>query len=330
MNDDFRRRILGACSQRIGVVLVSLGLAACAHTDTSQAATSATPGTAAASPKAAGASRLRPLVGTGSIPSLFGVASKLHIGMPLGDAQKAAPELFGPTPYHPAGFDDVLIKGRGDAYGRLGGVVVDIGRKTALADLTGVWGEPVKGFDGPSNTSLYFWFDPASRLRAKLEEDPKTTDTSELVLEGYFPIKDLIGTAPDKLGFETEPFLGMTEDRAAQVYADYQPHPPSDTKPQQVCRSQILVLPPVEYDGTFTRVRVGCKANTVVSYEMIMSYQNYFALKDEILKVLQQKYGQPALKPGGALEYPATGLRIRFHDQPGPKEASIQVSRVAS
>jgi hypothetical protein len=326
MNDRFRRRILGACSQRFGTVMAVLGLVACVHTDTSQAVTSPAPG----APSSKAASRLRPLVGTGSIPSLFGAASKLHIGMPLADAQTAAPELFGPSPHHPAGFDDVRIKGRGDAYGRLGGVVVDVGRKTALADFTGVWGEPVKGFDGPSNTSLYFWFDPASRLRAKLEEDPKTPDTSELVLEGYFPIKDLIGAAPDKLGFETEPFLGMTEERAAVVYADYQPHPPSDTKPQQVCRNQIMVLPPVEYDSTFTRLRVGCKANVVVSYEMIMSYQDYFAEKDEILKVLQQKYGQPVMKPGSYLEYPATGLRIRFHDQPGPKEASILVSRPAT
>jgi hypothetical protein len=63
---------------------------------------------------------------------------------------------------------------------------------------------------------------------------------------------------------------------------------------------------------------------------MIMSYQDYFAEKDEILKVLQQKYGQPVMKPGSYLEYPATGLRIRFHDQPGPKEASILVSRPAT
>ena len=320
---------------RLGPMLLGVAVAACGSSNAAgpRAPGDTVPASSAAPATAAGPARLRKLVGPGAKPSLFGAAAKLKIGMHYDEAKAAAPDLAGAAPYHVPGFDDVQMKARSDAYGRLGAIVVTLHKATALADLMAVWGEPVKGYSESDKSTLYWWFDPASHLRATLQDGAADADTSSLVLDEYFPVAELIGTAKDRLGLEKEPIVAMPIDRAAQVYAAYMPSVPGDSRPQKVCDfgRGIFVVPPVEYDDTFTRVRLGCRDHdsAIGSFEVIIRYANHVALRDEIVQLLKQKFGEPVPKPGGALEFSSPGRRVHFHDSSGDKvdmkEVTLQV-----
>jgi hypothetical protein len=273
----------------------------------------------------------------GASPALFDAASKLRLGVSVDEARRAAPELFGPAPHRPEGLGDVAMEPMVDAYGRLAGVTVSLPRRSALADVMGTWGEPVKGYDGSSETTLYWWFDPATRMRGTLEEDVRSPEVSRLRLARYFPVAELIGTAPDRFGFEKEPLLGMSEARAMEVYREYMPYlPPAPTGAgsEGLCRTGIVVLPPVEHDDTFTRVRVHCSGQEVRSYEVSVRYALHFALKDQVLRLLRRKLGEPSPKKDvmgrEVLEFPASALRVRFREEPAAKDAIIEVARGAS
>jgi hypothetical protein len=279
-------------------------------------------------------SRLDPLFGAGLAPTLPRAAAQLRLGMPLGEARRAAPELFAAAPAVAAGFGDVRLKGDDDGYGRLGAVVVLLPRASALADVIGLWGQPVKGFDKGAGSSLYWWFDPTARLRARLEDDGRQPDTSRLVFEAYLPVAALLGLERDKLGFEKEPLLGMTEERVAQVYRDLFPPEVGAAAPEhRICRSQILMLPPVEHDGVGARLRVHCGGSRVSSYEVLIRYASYFAQKDEIARLLLRKLGEPVKKKDvmgrEVLEYPASAIRVRFRAEDTVKDAIIEVVRAA-
>jgi hypothetical protein len=272
-------------------------------------------------------------VGPGQKPSLFGAASKLQFGMPIDQAKAASPDLFGPTPYNPPGFADIQMKGESNAYRKLGTIRLTLSKKTALIDVVAIWGDPVKGIDSLSQADVYFWFNPEAHVRAILKDDPKTPDTSDLLIEAYMPMAELIGTSKDRMGWEKERLDGMSEQRANDVLGDYIPRTPLDSPNQTVCDVGILVLPPVEYDTTFTRIRIGCSGRTpgtrtlAGGYELITSYQNYFAMKDDLAKLLVAKFGDPTPRPGSSREFTSSDVRVLMSDRPGEKAVHLQVSK---
>jgi hypothetical protein len=144
-------------------------------------------------------------------------------------------------------------------------------------------------------------------------------------------VAELIGTARDSFGFEKEPLLGMTDARVAEVYRDYLAPAAAGAPAEGPCSSQILVLPPVEEDGTFTRVRLHCGGGTVRSFDVLMRFGRHFALKDEILRLLRRKLGEPAPKKDimgrEVLEYPVSALKVRFREEAAVKDAILEVTR---
>lgn len=311
-------RVLGA--------LILLGLAACAAPVTPEVspATPLAPPPAPAPRPPPSPSRLRPLFGDATAPVLFEPAAKLQLGMPMEQAQKAAPELFGETPYRPKGFSDVALSGEGDIYGHLSALVMMLPRDTALADVTGLWGEPVKG----ARSDAHWWFNPAARVRARLEEAG-----SRLVLERYFPIAELVGNSGERFGFEKESLIGMKGAQAAAAYRDYVPPDVGGrgAKPQNpdLCQSELLVLPPVEHDTTVTRVRVRCASEAVISYEVKIRYEGHLALENEIMRHLRRKLGLPVDKTDimgrAVLEYAGASRRVRLLDDESVREVILTV-----
>jgi hypothetical protein len=126
----------------------------------------------------------------------------------------------------------------------------------------------------------------------------------------------------------------MTEERVAQVYRDLFPPEVGAAAPEyRICRSQILMLPPVEHDGVGARLRVHCGGGRVSSYEVLTRYASYFAQKDEIARLLLRKLGEPVKKKDvmgrEVLEYPASAIRVRFRAEDTVKDAIIEVVRAA-
>jgi len=275
------------------------------------------PGTAPSDP-----SRLAPVFEPSPHPSLPKLASPLSLGMPIDDARRAAPALFEQSPLHAVGLDDVTMSAHADAYRRLGSFVVDLRCATALGDLTSLWGPPVSGYDVPSKSKLSWWFDPDARLRATLEA-PDTADKCRLVLDRYLAIAELFGNRADRFGFERDPLIGMSEADVVRVYSDYVSGPSA-----RPCNAEVLVLPPVEYDRTFTRLRLYCKAGTIHAFEIIIRYATKPDLKDEIVERLTRKFGTPALTrtAAGMLTFPGvSNLNVRLRNDAFMKEATIDV-----
>jgi hypothetical protein len=312
----------------LGVLLLTLvGPLACAPARRSAAAPAAV---AVVAP--AGAPRLQPLFGPAAGPTLFAGAAALRLGMPLTEAQKAAPHLFGPTPAHPAGLPDVGLSGEADAHGRLAALVIELPRAGALADVMALWGEPVKGYDPAARAALYWWFDPASRLRARLEDGARP-EAARLVLQRYFPVAALIGSGGHRFGFEKESLLGMSGARVATVFRDELLPEPGGAAPADPCASQILVLPPVEYDATPTRVRLQCGPHGVSLYELLVRYEARADLREEILGLLRRKYGASVsgrdLMGRPVLDFRGVGVRVRYRDDPALHEVVVGLTRAS-
>jgi hypothetical protein len=243
-----------------------------------------------------------------SIPSAAGV----RLGMSASEAKRLAPELFAASPLHPEGLADVGVHARDDGDGHVSAIVVVLPRASALAELVGIWGEPVKGYDKHARSDLYWWFDPAAHLRARLEDDPRDAASSRLLLEAYLPLPELMAEGRERFGVERALGAGNAE----------------------LCRSQILLLAPVEQDAVAGRVRVECGGGRVRSYQIMVRYAEYFALKDEILRALRKKLGEPSaakdIMGREVLAYPETAtMRVRFRDEPTVKDAIIEVTRTA-
>jgi hypothetical protein len=313
----------------LGLSLLTLvGQLACAPAPRAAEA----PAVVAAAAVAPAPSRLLPLFGPAAGPTIFAAAGALRLGMPVAEAQKAAPDLFGPAPAHPAGLPDVGLSGEADAYGRLAALVIELPRAGALADVMGLWGEPVKGYDPAARSALYWWFDPASRLRARLEDGARP-EAARLVLERYFPVAALIGSGGHRFGFEKESLLGMSGARVATVFRDELLPEPGGAAPADPCDAQILVLPPVEYDGTPTRVRLQCGPHGVSLYELLLRYEAHADLRDEILAILRHKYGSSVaardLVGRPVLDFRGVGVRVRYRDDPVVHEVVVSLTRAS-
>jgi len=277
----------------------------------------------ARAPEAATASdvRLRPLFSPGTSPTLLAAGATLQLGMPLAAARASAPELFAAGGYAPPGLDDVDLSAQGDAYGRLGSLVLTLGCASALADAMALWGTPTWGYDRGAKAKLYWWFNPTIHLRATLET-PDAAGSCRLVLDRYLPVSELLGGADDRFGFEKEPLLGMAEADVTRAYADALPSPTS-----RPCSQEILVLPPVEYDRTFTRVHLGCAHGRVVGFELGIRYGLHLALKGTVLDLLRQRFGAPTTVTLDFLRYPAGPLLVRFQNQPVVSDLFIEVHK---
>jgi hypothetical protein len=321
-------------SLRHGLAVGLLGLAACAHRDAAvqlDVPQAPVPARAPAPP-----SRLRPLFAATDGPSLFVAAAKLGLGIRFEEAQRLAPDLCGDEPYRPQGFEDVRLSAERDAYGRVGALVMRLPRASALADVMRLWGQPEKGFDRSAMSSLYWWFDDDSRIRARLENDADP-NTSRLVIERYWPISELLGTGSSHVGFESEPLLGMTQKRATEIYGLHFPPEPDGKAPPgpyELCRSELLLLAPVEYDSTPTRVRVRCAHGSVTSYAISIRYGAFFEQRDKIIELLGRKLGRPANKTDimgrTVLDYIGDSLHVRFRYDEATKDSIIEVTRGAA
>ena len=268
----------------------------------------------------ASASRLRPLFGDATHPTVFRTASSLTIGMPIADARSAAPALFAHDPQPAPGFNDVAMHAHADMYGRLGSLTMAIGCSTAVDDVTGLWGTPVSGEDPRTNEKLYWWFDPAARLRATLAV-PQTPGTCELTLDRYMPLAELAGPGDAKLGFEREVLSGMSSADISRVFGDYLSQPGDDA-----CKSEILVLPPVEYDRAFTRIHLYCGHEGVGSFDVIVNYGAHPDFRDQVIDWLTRKFGRPTPK-GTMFVFPPSTRAVRLKDDAKMHDLTIQVSR---
>jgi hypothetical protein len=245
-----------------------------------------TPPVVAASTPSSGP-RLRVVFGASSHPAVFQNAGALVLGMPIADARHAAPALFDHDPQRAPGLPDIALSGHADLYGHLASLTADIVCGTAVDDVTAIWGAPTQGYDAVAKAKLYFWFNPAAHVRGTLEV-PDTAQQCRIVLDRYLPIAEVIGDANDHFAWEREPVIGMSDADLTRVYGDYLA---GSTSP---CKSQILVLPPVEYDRTFTRVHLYCSAgNKVGSYELNLRFALNPAMKDDIHDRLVKKFGVP-------------------------------------
>ncbi len=285
-------------------------------------AASVTPVTPAPAPGSG--PRLRAIFGASSHPSVFQNSGALVLGMPIADARRVAPALFDHDPQHVPGLADLAMTGHADAYGHLGSLTSDIACGTALNDVTAIWGAPTQGYDTVAKAKLYFWFDPAAHLRATLEA-PDAAAQCRIVLDRYLPIAEVIGDAADHFAWEREPFIGMSEADVTRVYGDYLG---GSTTP---CRSQVLVLPPVEYDRTFTRVHLYCGNGKVGSYELTLRFALSPAMKDDIRDRLVKKLGSPvktiARPTSEWLSFPPAKLNVALRSDFTVKDATITVSK---
>lgn len=89
---------------------------------------------------------------------------------------------------------------------------------TALAKLRAAWGEPEAGHAGFGPT--YVWVDPDARvhLRMQVVRTTNKRDHSNLFLEPYSPLKDLVGDRPGQLAFGGARLLGATTTQLAATY----------------------------------------------------------------------------------------------------------------
>jgi len=265
--------------------------------------------------------RLQPLFPSSPQPTLFKAAGTLVPGMPIAEARTTAPDLFAHDPLRPKGFDDVVMSAKADAYDHLAGVTMQLGCKTALADVMALWGAPATGYDTRAKAKLYWWFNPATHLRATLET-PDAADTCRVVFDRYLPLLELIGTTDDRLGIEHDPLLGAAEADVTRTYHDFLPDPAS-----RLCNDKLLILPPVEFDRTFTRVRVGCSKGTVAGLDIVMNYSAHVEMKETILDLLKKKLGEPKNVTQEMLAYPQGKLTVTIKNQPQMSDVDIEVRR---
>ena len=186
-------------------------------------------------------------------------------------------------------------------------------------------GASTQGYDTVAKAKLYFWFDPAAHVRGTLES-PDSAQQCRVVLDRYLPISEVLGDAKDGFAWEREPVVGMSDADLVRVYGDYLG---GSTTP---CRSQILVLPPVEYDRTFTRVHLYCSSgNKVGSYELSLRFALNPAMKDDVRARLVKKFGNPMktiTRPTSEwLSFPPSKLVVTSRADFTVKDTVITVSR---
>jgi hypothetical protein len=314
---------LNARLQSIGTcgALVFFGASGCASGGAIHPSQGAPPSTAPAT--AASRSRLRPLFRESDHPSLYLAAGSLTLGMPIADARRAVPALFEHDAARAPGFDDVAMSAHGDAYGRLGSLTMDLRCESALGDVTELWGAPIAGDDRVFKAKVYWWFDPAARARATLEV-PDGAKGCRLVFDRYLPVEELIGNSSvDRFGFESKPLLGMAAADVMREYADYLSGPSADP-----CKSEILILPPVEYDRTFTRLHMYCGGGKVHSFEIVVRFADRPELRGDIVDRLSRRFGKPAVTQTATdmLVFPAANVRVRLRTDAFMKDATIDVS----
>lgn len=88
----------------------------------------------------------------------------------------------------------------------------------ALAKLRAAWGEPEAGHNDIGPT--YVWVDPDARVHLWMQvvRTSNRRDYSNLFLEPYSPLKDLVGDRPAPLAFGGSRLLGATTAQLAAAY----------------------------------------------------------------------------------------------------------------
>jgi hypothetical protein len=268
------------------------------------------------------------------------MSAPLRLDMPIDDARKLAPDYFSEQGSRLTDPANVRIRAEANAYRSLGAIVLVVPASTALADVIALWGTPVKGYDAIQKSVVYWWFNPTDKLRARLEvSDDAQAPDARLILDKYLPLAELVGNTKEQLGFEDEPIIGMPLANIAKVFGGYMPNAGlansfnAQDRTGGGCDREVVLLPPVEYDSTFTRILLGCSAGRVRSLEIMIRYANHLALKDEIVADLTRTFGEPRLPvsqsgrvhESGALEFESFGrhLRLRFDEK--MKDASLTV-----
>lgn len=272
-------------------------------------------------------SRLAPLFDFDRGPTALKSAKDVLFGMPLAEAKQRAPELFAGQPFQPPGLDDVRLSGKPDFADRLGGLVVQLGCKSALRDGMALWGTPTWGYDSREKAKLYYWFFPQFGARATLATGDKA-DRCHLVIDRYVPLDKVLGPEGGVFGFEREPLLGMTEADVVRVYGDFLGKGKRANRP---CQTQILQMPPVEYESDTTAIRLYCHEDQVTAFEIIFYFENRFSLKDDVVAGLRRKFGAATESKGmlgrPIFDYKAKDRAIQFHTDEDLKKAVVHVGR---
>jgi hypothetical protein len=178
--------------------------------------------------------------------------------------------------------------------------------KEGLALAKAAWGEPkiVKDISG---RDVDYWFNPAEHVRAKLST---MMDMASVTLDTYLPVAEFLGS--DKAGFAFEhghPIVGSSPEDVKKNFAPYIQeksasenaamndkiqkfaHTNADLGP--AAASLNLSYPPSEFETIPKTVNLYFDKGKVGYYTFDISYQDYPAVKDEILAAMKKTYGVP-------------------------------------
>ncbi len=159
-----------------------------------------------------------------------------------------------------------------------------------LAKLRAAWGEPEAGTNDIGST--YVWVDTDARVHLRMQV-VRTTDKrahSNLFLESYTPLEDLVGNRPGQLAFAvTQPLLGATAKQLATAYGSR-------------FRTNTLALGATEYTRPL-EIRLRFENDRVESYGLRFEHGDNPRVKAAGAQILNVVLGTvpeaPTIKLGG-------------------------------
>jgi len=240
--------------------------------------------------------------------------AKVRIGMPVDEARRTAPELFGKDDKDKVyvlsealGWTDVTYGLHIDDEKRtIKSLAINLpaaGRDAVIA----AWGAGTNGVDAAGKPRLY-WFDPAAGWRAHLEEG---FGGWSLFFFRYLPVAQLLGEGPETLGFAPKGLLGLTLDEVRQRYRDVLVERDAAKAAQDRKKlegiagekvdeldaaqpSAHLELPPTEWASFFTTIHWHWSDDgKVETIYFGLPFAAHPPAKGEILALLERKWGKP-------------------------------------
>lgn len=249
------------------------------------------------------------LLKSSKVPALPGPLATLKFGMSAEEAKKAAPELEDGGKFldeYKGAYFSYYVP---DDTGKLKSASLQIEGTEMAKLLTEAWGEPKKGED--LGKPKYFWFNEGESIRATVAEGYGKED--EVQFEAYLPAKELLGEGKETLGFEKadRPLLGATPEELATAYADVLETLTAEEAEKKrkdlekftgkdlsalgpAAASSNIDLLPTEFGSQFTRVNPTFGDDGKIErFRVGIAWEPYPAAKDEILGLIEAKWGEP-------------------------------------
>ncbi|HEU0034068.1 MAG TPA: hypothetical protein VFQ53_25750 [Kofleriaceae bacterium] len=194
----------------------------------------------------------------------------------------------------PAGPEDVRLTVDLAKDGRLRSVLVSGLPPTARALLEHAWGAPTEGTHGPT------WWNPRQGWRAQYD-----ASLMALQLFPYVPAAKLLGPGVGIAAF-TQPVLGATKEQLQKSYPMIAFEKGGGT----------IALPPIEDGIHVTMATIAFDANThrVRKLALELPFETP-ARRDELVKLLESKWGLAKSQQAGVLTFPAAKVRIEAREQ---------------